>query len=391
MILNILLGVCVLGYIYLYVSNRRYLVRDGFQNSSEGAASAESASEIYPPPAPVLSPSRNASNTLPATFRPMNAQLPLPSKDKPKQAPPNEAVEEGFWGAGNGPLATDASGKHTNTSLSSYMNEDGAKMYTDVQKQEDIHPVFKVDMTQAGVPIPYQERPYETKPINDLDDYEYNLVFQNESDRALSTGLRQKLMSQRPMDWAGLPPSSSEFKKGMDEMQKKDEEKGDYTTLFDSSLYNSITGKDMIPPDTASIEAKERQILQSYVPKNKGATTYSVEDANTLIKSIYDTKGLIPTVAHKEGTNVWQITNTLKKNAPIVYEDETYAPATNEPNKGLGEATINVPSAATDMAASVDKFYDTNGRTRTGKWDYQEWTPGLERMFAPTEPRKNWY
>ena len=27
---------------------------------------------------------------------------------------------------------------------------------------------------------------------------------------------------------------------------------------------------------------------------------------------------------------------------------------------------------------------------KTGKWDYQAWTPGLDRMFAPTNPTKDW-
>ena len=53
--------------------------------------------------------------------------------------------------------------------------------------------------------------------INDLQDYEYNMVYQNESDRELSQALRNKLMSQRPMDWAGLPPSSQTFQEGLRE------------------------------------------------------------------------------------------------------------------------------------------------------------------------------
>ena len=150
----------------------------------------------------------------------------------------------------------------------------------------------------------------------------------------------------------------------------------------------------MIPPDKGSLEEKERQLLQSYVPTGKGQTTYSAEDANALINQIYTARGLVPTVAHEEGTNVWQITNTRKVNEPIVYEDEAYAPAASGPTKAVGESTIQVPPAARDMAAATDPYYDSSapsGRTRTGKWNFQEWTPGLERMFAPTEPRQNWY
>jgi hypothetical protein len=245
--------------------------------------------------------------------------------------------------------------------------------------------------TSAGTPVIIQDRPYVTDNIDDLDDYEYNLVFQNEGDRALSTGLRQKLMSQRPMDWAGLPSSSAEFQQGVRDQAAKDAA----TPPPPTAQYRSVNGVNMIPPDKGTLEMQERQLLQTYVPTGKGQTTYSAEDANTLIKQIYTAKGLVPTVAHKEGTNIWQITNTRKINEPIVYEDDVaYAPAATGPNQAVGESTIQVPPAATDMAAATDPFYDSSapsGKTRAGKWDFQQWTPGLERMFAPTEPRQNWY
>ena len=59
------------------------------------------------------------------------------------------------------------------------------------------------------------EAPYTREPINSLDDYETNVIYMNESDKALSKELRDKLTSQRPMDWAGLPPSSSQFQAGL--------------------------------------------------------------------------------------------------------------------------------------------------------------------------------
>jgi len=60
--------------------------------------------------------------------------------------------------------------------------------------------------------------------------------------------------------------------------------------------------------------------------------------------------------------------------------------------RGAGEARIVVPPSAYDTAAAKDPFYDTtnSGKTRLGKWDYQAWTPGLERMFAPTNETQHW-
>ena len=48
--------------------------------------------------------------------------------------------------------------------------------------------------TSAAVTVTPSEMPYEQKPIDDVDDYEYNLVYQNESVAPLSKELRNKLM-----------------------------------------------------------------------------------------------------------------------------------------------------------------------------------------------------
>lgn len=239
--------------------------------------------------------------------------------------------------------------------------------------------------------------------IQNLDDYEYNYVFQNESDRELSTDLRNKLMSQRPMDWAGLPPSSSQFQAGLRESfanatQKVPEENKPYS----ESPFKDMEGESMNPPDTLQLEMEERKVLQSYqAPTAKDMLTYSADDAaaqdpQELIHKLYDKKGLIPTVAHEEGTNVYEVIGVRRKDEKIVYEDEEpEAPATTDPVGTAGEATISVPAAAYDMAAAKDPFYTPttggSGASRTDRWNYQSWTPGLERMFAPTNPQQNWY
>jgi hypothetical protein len=56
-----------------------------------------------------------------------------------------------------------------------------------------------------------------------------------------------------------------------------------------------------------------------------------------------------------------------------------------------GEEVIEVPYTASDIAAGLDPFFQPRNSTRDGKFDYYKWTPGLERMFAPTYPIKEWY
>jgi hypothetical protein len=233
--------------------------------------------------------------------------------------------------------------------------------------------------------------PSAKRSIKDVDDYEYLAVSDNENDRALSMAMRNKLMSQRPFEWAGLPPSASQFLAGLRESFTNANE----TVPDDAKPYQDVNGGAMAPPDTTAAEMRERQTLQTYVPKrpSESMTTYDVEDADRLIRKIYDEKGLIPTVAHKNGTNVYEIVGVRKKDEKILYEDEE-APAMKGPVEKAGEATIHVPSAAYDMAAARDPYYNTapgGAKTRMGKWDFQAWTPGLERMFAPTEPKLNWY
>lgn len=232
--------------------------------------------------------------------------------------------------------------------------------------------------------------PVESRPIRSLDDYEYNLVYQNESDRDVSAALKNKLMSQRPMEWAGLPPSSSQFQAGLRESFQN----ATPTVPDNAQPYEAVSGGNMIPPDTESTEMEERKLLQSYKPPTaKELGSYSAdEDPYTLIKNIYDVKGLVPTVAHKDGTNVYEIIGVRRKDEKILYEDEE-APASLAPVQMAGEANIVVPAVAYDTAAAKDPYYDMNngaGKARIGKWDYEAWTPGLERVFAPTNSTQAW-
>jgi len=231
------------------------------------------------------------------------------------------------------------------------------------------------------------ETPYAKQPINELDDYEYNMIFSNESEKALSKDLRQKLMSQYPMHWTTYPPSSSQFQAGLQESFQNARQ----NIPDDAKPYESISGSDMAPPDTGAIEKEERRILQTYKPQfpPKNGVTYDSRDANVLIKKMYDAKGLIPEVKHKEGTNVYEIVGTRRKNETVVYEDEE-AP-TGTMVKAAGEGVINVPVAINELTTeNRDLFYNPSSGGAKNPWQYTAWTPGLERVFAPTDPKTNW-
>jgi hypothetical protein len=240
-------------------------------------------------------------------------------------------------------------------------------------------------------PPPKADPPFSTGVIRDLDDYEYAAVFENEAPRELTQEMRNRLQSQRPMDWSSNPPSSSAFQKGLEAFQ---DASGGSANADLVSPYAATEDASIQPPDTQSLEQQERQILQTYTPKHAGdLVTYNIEDAQELIKKIYAIKGEIPQIVQKPN-NVFEVVGTTKKDEKIIYEEtDSSAPASTSGVELAGEDTVDVPQAAVDKNAALDPFYEVSpdSSTRQKKWSFREWTPGLERMFAPTEDRTNWY
>jgi hypothetical protein len=231
------------------------------------------------------------------------------------------------------------------------------------------------------------EAPYVRRSILDVDDYEYNLIFQQEGDREMTKALQNKLQSQYPMDWSVQPPSSTHFQAGLKRYRESFQDIPAQPSSMDP--YKEISGDALTPPDTSAAEMEERKILQMYKPaKTTELSSYNLDDAQDLIKRIYDAKGLIPHVIHKE-KNVYEIVGTRRKDEKVVYEDEN-PPAQQEPVAAAGEGTITVPPTAVDVAAGLDPFFSPAAGTKIGRWDYTKFTPGLERMFAPTYPTADW-
>ena len=231
--------------------------------------------------------------------------------------------------------------------------------------------------------------PYTTEPIDDLDQYEIEAVFQNEGDRELKQQQINQMTRRYPLDWTNYPPNSSKFQS----------EQAKYIEGFsaDSSAtelnepYVAIGVGNLTPPDTIAMEKEEKRILSTYAPKKANdLKTYDLLDAQELIEKIYKPKGLIPTVQRKDG-NVFEITGVRSIKEKIVYEDELpTAPWSSTRSSGPGEATIEVPAVATETAAGRDPFYEPTTSTRSDRSSYTKWTPGLERMYAPTNVTTDW-
>lgn len=238
--------------------------------------------------------------------------------------------------------------------------------------------------------------PYATDFIQSVDDYEYNMVFQNEGDRGITRATRDLLMSQYPMDWTVQPPSSDIFQQGLASYKESFTGQIQGKELPVNNPYKAIDGSSMTPP----VYKDEKDILATYTPKKPNElTTYDAADAKEIIEKIYSGKGLVADYK-QTGDNTFTIMSTRPKDQKIVYEDEEpsssqgnqEAPATTQAVPSMGEGTFEVP-ANIENYKTPDPFYtvNPNNRTRDGKWDYSSWTPGLERMFAPTEPQTKWY
>ena len=260
--------------------------------------------------------------------------------------------------------------------------------------KKEITPTLKPSGNEVVVYQEGENAPYATSPIMDVDDYEYSMVFQNEGDRAITKAQRDRLMSQYPMDWTTQPPSSAQFQKGLEAFENQQKEKLGKPE-FTVDYYKEVDGSNMVPPDKLELEQKEREILATYKPKDpQSLNTYDAADAKEIIKRIYDSKGEVAQYM-EERPGVFVILDKYKKNREVQWEDDVnqpqQAPVTKDANQKAGENTIVVPPAAYEYSSGLDPFFTPSSKVRDGKWDYTSWTPGLERAFAPTEPRTNWY
>jgi hypothetical protein len=270
----------------------------------------------------------------------------------------------------------------------------GRKYLETFQGDYNGQPRFKADGTptsEMNMTAYPPEKPYLMNPIDDLDDYEISSVFQNQGSKEASRKQISDAMTRYPLDWSVQPPNSQYFQDSQAEFEKTQAEKA--ANPPPTGYYKEIDGSDMSPPDTQAMDDEEKKILQTYKPEcSKGLLQYSVDDVRALVDKVYSKKELIPVIEKsKQGENIWEITEVKEKHPHIVWEDDLERETQRQKMEKRGEEVIEVPYTATDVAAGLDPFFQARGSVRDGKYDYYKWTPGLERMFAPTYPIKAWY
>jgi len=263
----------------------------------------------------------------------------------------------------------------------------GGRKYLEAFESNDKR--FSGDGTPNTKAMSIPEMPYTMKPINKLDEYEISDVYNNRGSKEASKKQISDAMTRYPMDWPSRGPDSQTFQ----EEQAKFTNDMKNASAPATNFYREVDGSDMKLPDTYEIDDEERKILQTYKPESsKGLLHYSVDDVKGLLHKLYDKKGLIPVVKKsKQGENIWEIVEVKEKNPKIVWEDEVAQNAEREIMEQRGEEVIQVPYTTSDLSAGLDPFFQKRNSVRDGKYDYTQWTPGLERMFAPTYPLKSWF
>lgn len=232
------------------------------------------------------------------------------------------------------------------------------------------------------------------KPIDKLDDYEYTRVFQLEDTSRQKVDREQKndLLRKRAVDWSILPFDSSQrakeeeaFVSGRMEDVHRDPKTG--------VLFEAAEAKGVEPPDQEAAHLREQQVLASYRPTeiSKHTIDSETEAVAKLVSDQYSGDPHWEPVVKKVGDNKWEVVELRPKPRKERYEEEKTVDAAMTENPDL---QLPTPSIDINDRMSTDPYFDKSSGKEGKIWnynDFKKWTPGLERMFAPTADNKAWY
>ncbi len=254
------------------------------------------------------------------------------------------------------------------------------------------------------------EQTYAKTPINSLDDYEYNRVFQLENRPRMSElpkQVKNNLLNAMQLDWPTLPYSSDE--RASLEEQFVDARMADESLIREpkSGVYfRNMDGVDVEPPDTDATAAREAKILSAYQPTD--ITKHVVDDEYERVAKVvaqqYSTDPDWEPVVEKRGPHQYAVTELRprrktndKGEAETVWEDEVPTTVADAKQQGLLEGAEFTPTTMSIQDNLQDPYFAKTGvadysNNRFWRYsDFNKWTPGLERMFAPTDPTNEWH
>lgn len=233
--------------------------------------------------------------------------------------------------------------------------------------------------------------------IQKLDDYEYTRVFEVErgNRNSLDGQSKQKLLQDRALDWATLPFNSEARAEQEEEFIAGRMESG-WREPKSGVFFKNMESTDVTPPDAEAARLREQKLLAAYKPTDitKHVIDNETEAVANLVMKAYENDPNWEPVVTKVSDNKWEVTELRPKPRKERYEDEkTAAAAMIEADK----LAMPRPELTIDDRIRGDPYFDKSGVVDNDNkrvWnynDFRKWTPGLERMFAPTADNSAWY
>lgn len=244
--------------------------------------------------------------------------------------------------------------------------------------------------SSAGI----RDRAYSTRPIDDVTDYDDTPELVEKQERI---GLRRNEASnaadERMRDWSSYPTTTRKFEQGLNEFREQ-QANGENTMPAGivADIHARLQRPSALPPDQEKQEAEERASLLEYGPRSTVSFWETpLEDVQRLIDERNKNNKFTETV-ERVGPNQFAITKITPKHdqgRTVVYESSARTADTPIYAPAVGGS----PSGPAVLYG--DPFFEKGTLEQTGsitKWsDFTRWTPGLERMFAPSVPEVNWY
>lgn len=229
-------------------------------------------------------------------------------------------------------------------------------------------------------------------PINKLDDYEYTRIFQNENSPRgnISKTTVNSLMASHQWDWAKLPfnAEARASKEGEFIASRQDNAMRDPKT---GVFFKSLEGFAVNPPDSAKIDSAEKKALKPYkAPAAQNLLKHNVEDVAEIVKKMYADDPDWEPVVEVVNENEYRVTELRPKARKEKYAGEEEKTIERAKEGGMIKAGVTVEGGRQDPYFDKQGVIDYSNDRFWEYKDFKQWTPGLERMFAPTLDTTNW-
>ena len=236
------------------------------------------------------------------------------------------------------------------------------------------------------------EQTYAKTPINKMDDYEYTRIFQTENTprTELSKTTINSKINEHQTDWAKLPFNSEartsaedEFIAGRIDDVFRDPKTGVY--------FKTVEGFEVQPPDDMKNNTEEKANLKKFNAKDaSNLLEHELEDVAGMVKKMYAEDPDWEPVVETLGNNQYRVSELRPRVKKEKYAEAQDMTVERAKENGLVSANVSIEGG------NKDPYFDKQGvldYSNNRFWEYKDfnkWTPGLERMFAPTLDTTNW-